>query len=117
VTQPRRDWGLARSKRDAEGARCRLCKSSCQVELAHVWRRQADRYWADGTPQGALWIVLPERVVPLCREHHRAYDAHLIDLLGHLTPQEEAQAVIDADGLENARIRICPSEYRARVAA
>jgi hypothetical protein len=36
----------------------------------------------------------------------------MTDLLGHLTPQEEAQAVLDANGLENARVRLCPSAYK-----
>lgn len=112
MSQPRRDWTLARVKVDAEGGRCRICKSGDDVQAAHIIGRTHDRYAADGeTRLPEPWVVLTTRIVPLCQTHHRAFDAHLLDLLGHLTPQEEAQAVIDSRGLESARIRLCPSEY------
>lgn len=116
MSQPKRDWTLARAKITEESGRCRICKSAEEVQAAHIVGREFDRYYADGGRQLEPWVVLSERVVPLCRAHHEAYDAHLIDPLGHLTPEEEARAVLDANGLENARVRLCPSEYR-RVAA
>jgi hypothetical protein len=85
------------------------------LEAAHIIGR--DR---DGVPplvlgQRDFWkpnLVVPNRIVPLCRKHHRAYDAHELDLLGYLTAEEEAQAVLDAGSIESARRRLCPSEYR-----
>ena len=33
----------------------------------------------------------PRRVVPLCREHHEAYDAHTLDLLPYLEPNHRSE--------------------------
>jgi hypothetical protein len=52
-----------------------------------------------------------DAIVPLCREHHTAFDAHRIDLLPHLTYAEQAEAV-RVIGIERARERLAPSEYR-----
>jgi hypothetical protein len=53
---------------------------------------------------------------PLHRTHHRAYDAHELDILHVLTLEEQVQAVRDAGGIENARKRLCPSLYRKAAA-
>lgn len=101
----RRDWSLAIGKRDEEGA-CRVCGSTVRVESAHVISRTCDLTWP-----GVVTVVRPERIVPLCAECHRAYDAHTLDLLPHLTLAEQVQAVADV-GLEQARVRLAPSAYR-----
>lgn len=128
VTQPRRQWQQAREKVDHEGM-CRVAaggwgRNPCDestVEAAHIIGREHDKnmpMFRFGRPT-APWrsyTVAPCRIVPLCRKHHRAYDAHELDLLGYLTPEEEAQAVLDAGSLESARRRLCPSEYRREAA-
>jgi hypothetical protein len=52
-------------------------------------------------------------VVELCREHHRQFDHHEIDLLEHLTLEEQAEAV-SIVGIERARMILAPSCYRDR---
>lgn len=100
----RRDWTDAHAKVEEEGG-CRLAKDPVHrihcagpIDPAHV----IDRSLGGG--------MEPASVVPLCRHHHSAFDAHELDLLGHLTRDEEVAAV-QAVGLESARIRICPSDY------
>lgn len=127
-TQPRRCWDAAREKVDGEGM-CRLAgrhgQCAGRLEAAHIIGRERD-YWLplSAYEDAGLRIVAaadipvaPVRVVPMCTRHHRLYDAHELDLLGHLTAEEEAQAVLDADGLELARRRLCPSAYKETVAA
>ena len=105
--QPRRDWSAARAKVEAEGV-CRVCRRP-NPEAAHVTGRKHDKPKAGGK----TLYVKPESVVALCGQHHRAYDAHELDLLPYLTLDEQLQAVADAGGLELARVRLCPSEYRS----
>lgn len=113
MSQPRRDWKQAREKCEREGG-CRVC-GVWPVEAAHVVGRAADK---DTRPRkGGTWTVMPQRVVPLCAEHHRAYDAGSFDLLPHLEIGEQMWAVSDAGGIELARRRLCPSQYRERRAA
>ena len=50
--------------------------------------------------------------VPLCQSCHSKFDRHEIDLLPALTFAEQGRAA-SLIGLENARIRLCPSEYRS----
>ncbi len=96
-SQPKRDWTHARAKVEAEGA-CRVCGSP-NVEAAHVIGREHDPELQelDGTP--FVRVVLPEAVVPLCREHHTAYDHHELDLLPHLNLEEQERAVKDAGSI------------------
>jgi len=97
-----RSWREGREKAEDEG--CRLAKTMpghvCEgpLETAHI----IDRSLGGG--------MEPDHVLGLCRKAHSAYDAHELDLLGHLTREEEVAAV-QAIGLESARIRICPSDY------
>lgn len=79
-TGGKRDWTLARAKCDAEG--CRVCGDRGElVEAAHVVARSVG-----GTQDS-------DAIVPLCRKHHREYDALSLDLLPYLTWDEFAQAV------------------------
>jgi hypothetical protein len=138
--QPRRDWSSARAKVEAEGC-CRLAHADdpCEgpLEAAHVIGREHDRpkecpsclgmRWGDGesidcsrckgTGVLAVLFVSPPSVAPLCRRHHRLYDAGERDLLGKLTLVEELQAVADCSvnggpGVDAMRRRTCPSVYR-----
>lgn len=121
----KRDWSSARQKVVDEGTRCRVCKRTLRVEAAHIIGREHDR----DSRNGLVWghdadacFVRPDRIVPLCgpatdlNTCHGKYDAHRLDLLPHLTREEEAQAVADV-GLEAARMRLCPSAYAIKKAA
>jgi hypothetical protein len=105
-SQPKRLWDDARAKVEAEGCRCCFRPA---VETAHIIGRHCDQPKTEGSK---TLYVHPDSVVGLCVAHHRAYDARELDLLGHLTPEEEARAVLDAGGLELARRRLAPGAYR-----
>jgi hypothetical protein len=121
----RRDWSEAEVKRTSE---CRVCgRSDYPIELAHIIGREHDkkeplrslgRMWKSAT--GQTLYVHPDRVIGACGFYedscHKRYDAHLLSLAGHLTPEEEAQAVVDAGSLELARKRIDPLAYEGKVA-
>lgn len=47
----------------------------------------------------------PANIVGLCRPHHSAYDEHRLDILPYLTVEEQARLVLEAGGIEQARIR------------
>lgn len=76
----RRDWTEATRKCEEEGA-CRVCGPCEILDPAHVIHRS----------QGGG--MSPAAIVPLCREHHRAYDAGDLDLIPHLTREEQLEAV------------------------
>jgi hypothetical protein len=103
MSQPHRDWTDARAKVEEEG-RCRRCHGGRDLEAAHIIGRQHDK--------DAGYIVVPIRVAPLCRSCHRKYDDHELDLMPHLTLEEQARAVLDAGGIELARQRTCPLAYK-----
>lgn len=116
-TQPKRCWAAARAKCDAEEA-CRVGPVGCEgrLEAAHLVGRDRDQFELDGWPRLGPWRVEPVRIVPLCTKHHDRYDGRAhprLDLLGHLTAEEEAQAVLDAGGLELARRKLAPAAYRS----
>lgn len=94
----KRNWQDSLQKVE-EQPYCRVCGSPF-VEQAHVIGRARDER------RGGVRYVNPDSIVPLCAEHHRAYDGRRLDLLPYLTVAEQARAVIDADGIEAARRRI-----------
>jgi len=106
-SQPKRLWDDARAKVERED-RCRFCGCGGRLEAAHIMGRKYDKpvFEADKT-----LYVNPERIIPLCPDHHRQYDAHSLDILGYLAIEEQVQAVIDAGGIEQARRRLAPSAY------
>lgn len=111
-SQPKRNWKDARAKVDIEAV-CRYMapdSDPCQgpLEAAHIVSRQHDLF----AHEGAVAWVNPHRIVPLCKKHHRAYDAHELDILAALTTREQAQAVEDCGSIETARVRTCPSLYK-----
>lgn len=121
-SQPKREWRKAREKIQREGG-CRLAyrlERYCAgpIQAAHIIGRSHDAFTLDGEArQTETWMVEPDRVIPLCEAHHRWYDSHEQDILQALQPREQVQAVRDAGGLENARIRTAPSAYKRTEAA
>jgi hypothetical protein len=111
-SQPRRDWHDAVTKRDAEG-KCRVCHIERGLEMAHITGRRNDQY----KPGTKTLHVHPDSIVPLCPVCHRQYDGRALDLLPHLTVEEQARAVLDAGGITLAWRRLAPTSYRVEVAA
>jgi 5-methylcytosine-specific restriction endonuclease McrA len=87
----RRNWKEARQKVEREGFRCRVCRSSFQVEAAHVIPRSL--------APGVGTNMSADNIVPLCRECHVEYDQHRLDLLPALTLPEQVAAVRQAGGI------------------
>lgn len=98
----KRSWEAARAKVDREGC-CRVCSGGLP-QAAHVIGRDHDRHDDDGVVR-----VNPADIVPLCARHHTAYDARQLDLLPHLTKDEQAQAVLHV-GIIRAYHRITSSQ-------
>lgn len=126
---PDRVWDQARAKVEEEAA-CRVCGKSVHLEAAHVIDRTRDGFHpVNGDPLPQPWMVEPDRIVPLCGPSsdptscHGRYDYGQLDLLGHLTVDEEVQAIRDShtigtreSGLELARVRLAPTLYRKAAA-
>lgn len=93
----RRDWSEARRKVDAQRG-CRVC-GRYPVQAAHVRSRHMG-----GSDS-------PLNIVGLCWTCHTAFDEHRMDLLGYLDVDEQANAVLECGGIENARQRLAPSLY------
>jgi hypothetical protein len=113
-----RDWVSARAKVDDEG-RCRVSRD-CQghIEAAHVIGREHDRrVHLPGRPDDWWFEVDAASIAPLCRHHHKLYDAHRLDLLPFLTVEEQTRAVADAGGIELARRRTAPLSYERELEA
>lgn len=127
----RRDWSIANEYRAAQGGCCVICGKP-NSELAHIIRREYDNrpplnchyegvelfYEA---PHGLVpWksgLVVPERVILLCgpattsSTHHGIYDGPAsgrgeLNLLAHLSKQQQLQAVADAGSIMAALNRI-----------
>jgi hypothetical protein len=66
-------------------------------------------------------IENPNRVIPLCGPFpagcHGDAEYRRINVLSHLTLEEQLQAVKDAGGIEAARIRLEPVTHREEVEA
>lgn len=75
----RRDWNEAHRKCEEEQT-CRVCPMPAS-DPAHV------------IPRSLGGGMSAAAVVPLCRDHHNQYDDHDLDLLPHLTREEELEAV------------------------
>ena len=108
---PPRDWADAREKLERE-EQCRVCGATWRLECAHIMGRKHDE---PKTPGSKTLYVKPDRIVPLCGPFpegcHGDFDHRRIDLMIHLTPEEQAQAVLDAGGIELARRKLCPSAF------
>jgi hypothetical protein len=91
MSSSKRDWSSARAKLDAEGGQCRICRGA-PVDPAHIIARSRVRPEDDSE----------HNIVPLCRDHHRAYDEGDLDLLPHLSAVEQSCAVLLAGGMMTA---------------
>lgn len=107
--QPKRDWKKARAKVDDEGA-CRVCGIERGLQAAHIVPRQYDER------RGSVRFVDPNNILPLCPPCHASFDAHELDVLPVLEREEELHAV-GVLGLEGARRRVAPSDYRRNIVA
>lgn len=109
-TQPRRDWGGAREKVDRQGVCAFGRAGGCEgrLEAAHVVGRVHDVAPAVRDPEMGSYYVHPDRVVPACSKHHRAYDAGELDLVEFLSTEEQVQAVADAGSIVAALRRTAP---------
>lgn len=83
----------ARRKVDAEGV-CRVC-GALNPEAAHIWPRSL----------GAGGFDWPDLICPLCRSCHVDYDCGQLDLLPHLTLNEQV-AVVRIAGIARAYNRL-----------
>lgn len=92
-----RNWQAARAKVEREGG-CRICGEPLGTQAAHI------------VPRSLGGQMSEDSIVPLCPAHHSAFDAHDLDLISHLSRDEQAEAV-RVLGLERARVRLLPSEY------
>lgn len=89
----RRDWTDARAKVDGEGGRCRVCGKG-NSDAAHlIPRSRACAPHGDDA----------KNIVPLCRDHHRLFDAGEFDVLPYLSYVEQAYAVLLVGLAEAAR--------------
>lgn len=101
---PKREWRLALQKVEEEGC-CRVCGVTEGVQAAHIVGRKHDPE-VTGPRGGKVLMVLAESIVPLCPEHHIAYDARLLDLLPYLRVEEQMDAVRAAGGIIAALKRV-----------
>jgi len=120
--EPKRIWDDARAKVDLE-ARCRVCgwepADTDELDAAHIMGRKYDQPAHTGTK---TLYVNPLDIVPLCpvfapEQCHQRFDAHELDLLPFLAPEEQTRAVELAGGIEAARKRLAPSAYRLEALA
>lgn len=88
----RRNWKEARLKvLEQDEGRCRVCRSTWQVQAAHVIPRSL----APGLDRN----MGADNIVALCQDCHAEYDQHRLDLLPYLTLREQIAAVETAGGI------------------
>ena len=115
-TRTRESWQDAIMKVESEGA-CRVCsldgeETNGRVEAAHTIGRKAQDVLCTGPRGGEYVYVSPDSIVPLCSYHHRLFDARGLDLLPYLDLDEQEASIRPAGGIEGARKRLVPSDYR-----
>lgn len=99
----RRDWRLAREKCDFEG-QCRACGRTGHIEAAHVIGRERDY---DLSRNERNIVVVPDRILPLCRDCHEKQHRNELEMVPLLSRAEQVQAVADV-GIEGAMQRLSP---------
>lgn len=118
-SEPDRDWTDAHAKVEKEAC-CRICKRTDRpLEAAHVLGREHDEPKVSRGRVLKELYVAPDRIVPACGPFpdgcHGDVEYRRINLLPHLTLEEQLQAVTDAGGIEPARIRLAPVDHREEV--
>jgi len=110
---PDRIWDKAIEKCREEGS-CRVCGLQANLEAAHLAPRKHDKPRRIGTKAR---LVAPENVIPLCSRDHYLFDAGRLDVLQYLTVEEQVHVVKVLGGIDMARRRLAPLDYRERAAA
>jgi hypothetical protein len=115
--EPDRDWTDARAKVEEEGS-CRICKREATpkhpLEAAHILGREHDEPKVSKRTGEILkeLYVHPDRIVPLCGPFpagcHGDVDHNRVNLVHHLTIEEQVQAVKDAGGIAPAWVELAP---------
>jgi 5-methylcytosine-specific restriction endonuclease McrA len=80
--------------------RCRVCRSNHDVQVHHIVPRRITQC-DDAT-----------NLVPLCFRCHQSVHDNKLDLLGALSTEEQAKAVLLTKSIESARMLLGPSAYR-----
>jgi len=111
--QPDRNWDDAIEKCKDEGE-CRVCKVQRGLDCAHLAPRTHDRPKHAG--QKRLYVH-PNNVVPLCAHDHYGLDHSELDVLPYLTLDEQLHVVRVLGGIEQARMRLAPTDYHRRIQA
>ena len=102
----RRDWTKVV---EAHPQTCRIHSldrtHACEgpVEFAHITPRKLDKR---NSSSAKGYVVDPLDICPLCKGAHMRYDAGELDLLPYLTVDEQARAVLRAEGIMAALIRL-----------
>ena len=109
--QPNRDWDDA-IRKVREEAECRVCGVQRNLQAAHLAPRTHDKPKRFGSK---TLYVEPNNCVSLCASCHFAFDSHRFDLLEYLTIEEQAHVVAVLGGIENARMRLAPLDYRPEI--
>lgn len=106
--QPNRDWdeAIRKVRREAE---CRLCGVQRNLQAAHLAPRAHDKPKRFGSK---VRHVAPDNILPMCASCHRRFDAHMVDVLEYLTVEEQVHVVRALGGIENARMRLAPMDYK-----
>lgn len=82
----KRDWKSAKAKCASEDFECRVCGRP-GIQPAHIIRR------AHTKPGGRRGEgEFPDNIVPLCQDHHDAYDNGDFDLIKYLSLDEQGYA-------------------------
>ena len=106
-----RDWTKADEKCRQEG-RCRRC-GVARIERAHLAPRTHDPRISFKSKKRE---VVADNCIPLCPSCHRKFDHKEIDILEHLTLDEQLHVVRALGGIENARMRLAPLDYKTNMA-
>ena len=84
---------------------CRACGRNGHLEAAHVIGREHDDRNIVGKTR--LILVLPDRIIPLCRTCHESQHRNELEMVPLLSRAEQVQAVADV-GIEGAMQRLSP---------
>lgn len=114
-SQPKRDWREAQAKLEDE-AECRFCGKGINLEKCHISGRKYDQPHPERPESSVLWvnpldIVILDGPSTDSGSCHYKFDHGLIDLQEFLTVEEQARCVEVLGGIENARMRLAPSDY------
>ena len=109
--QPNRDWDDAIRKVRQE-AECRVCGVERNLQAAHLAPRAHDKPKRFGSK---VRVVEADNILPLCQRCHYRFDSHELDILEYLTVDEQLHVVKALGGIENARMRLAPLDYRPQI--